>query len=210
MGEPEWVVWARRLAAIAQNGVTFAVNPYDTSRYLQVREVAAAMLAAGSGAAPEEVLPLLAAADGYATPKVDVRGVCFRGGEPAQVLLVRERDDGRWTLPGGWADPTDLPSVAVEREVAEEAGYRVRATRLLACWDRTLQEGADPYPWRVYKLFFGCDVLGETARRHDETSDVAWSPLDDLPPLSTGRVTAHQIRRLAHLHRDPTLPADFH
>ncbi|MGH8910834.1 MAG: NUDIX hydrolase [Egibacteraceae bacterium] len=210
MSEPDWVVWARRLAAIAQNGVAFSTNAYDTSRYLQVREVAAAMLAAGSGAAPEAILPLLAADDGYITAKVDVRGVCFRDGEPARVLLVRERDDGLWTMPGGWADPTDLPSVAVEREVAEEAGYRVRAARLLACWDRTLQEGAQPHPWRVYKLFFGCDVLGETPRRHDETSDVAWFPVDDLPPLSTGRVTVRQVQRLAELHRDPTLPADFH
>lgn len=210
MTEPDWVVWARRLTAIAQNGVAFATNSYDRDRYQQVREVAAAMLAAASGTVPDMILPLLAADDGYITPKVDVRGVCFRGDESERVLLVRERDDRRWTLPGGWADLTDLPSTAVEREVAEEAGYRVRAARLLACWDRTLQEGAEPYPWRVYKLFFGCDLLGQIARRHDETSDVAWFPLGDLPPLSVSRVTAQQIQRLAQLHRDPTLPADFH
>lgn len=208
MTEPDWVVWARRLTAIAQNGLWFATDRYDRDRYLQVQQIAAAMIAAGSAAEPSAILELLAADDGYATPKVDVRGVCFDDSE--RVLLVLEREDGLWTLPGGWADPTDLPSAAVEREVAEEAGYQVRAARLLACWDRTLQQDAQPYPWRVYKLFFDCEVLGETPRSHDETSDVGWFGSDDLPPLSPGRVTADQIRRLAVLHRDPALPAAFH
>lgn len=206
--EPEWVGWARRLVAIAQNGIEFATDPYDVVRYREVREVAAAMLAAGAGAAPEAVIRVLAEEWGYATPKVDVRAVVFDADE--LILLVRELDDGRWTVPGGWADITDLPSVAVEGEVAEEAGYRVRATRLLACWDRTLQEGAPPYPLRIYKLFFGCEVLGETARKYDETSAVGWFPVDGLPTLSLGRVTPAQIARLLALHQDPTLPAAFH
>jgi len=204
------VVWARRLAAIAQNGLEFASDPYDRHRYQETQEIAAAMLAAGSGAAPEAILPLLAADRGYATPKVDVRGACFDGPDGERVLLVRERDDGLWTLPGGWADTDDLPSAAVAREVAEEAGYRVRAARLLACWDRTLQEGATPYPWRVYKMVFGCEVLGEVGRKDDETSDVGWFPVDDPPPLSAGRITATQITHLATLHRDPLAPTAFH
>ena len=211
MPDPEWVEWARRLAAIAQNGLEFATDPYDLVRYREVREIAAAILAAGSGTPPEAVLPVLEAEHGYATPKVDVRAACFDAGAGApNVLLVREAADRRWTLPGGWADPTDLPSVAAERETAEEAGYVVRATRLLACWDRTRQEGAAPYPFRVYKLFFGCEVLGRTAPCADEVCGVGWFPVDALPDLSLGRTTPAQVARLLELWRDPALPADFH
>lgn len=204
--EPGWLDWARGLAAVAQNGLLYATGVFDQARYRQVRGIAAAMLAAG-GAGPEpDVLEVLGREEGYATPKVDVRAYLTRGD---RVLLVRELADGRWSLPGGWADPTDAPSTAVEREVAEEAGYRVRATRLLACWDRSRMADARPYPFRVYKLFFACEVLGEVPRDESENDAVAWYPLDALPPLSLGRVDATQIARLSKLARDPAAAAAF-
>jgi ADP-ribose pyrophosphatase YjhB (NUDIX family) len=206
--EPDWVGWARRLAAIAQNGRYFSGDAYDQARYRQILQIAAEMLAAGSGTTIEQVLAVLVSDDGYTTPKVDVRGVCFD--DAGRVLLVRERADGLWTLPGGWADPDDLPSVAVERETAEEAGYEVRARRLLACWDRSLQRGATPYPFRVYKLFFDCEVLRETGSTDGETTGVEWFALSELPPLSLGRTTPAQLTRLAELHADPAAPAAFH
>jgi len=54
------------------------------------------------------------------TPKVEVRGAAFRDG---RVLLVRETADGRWTLPGGWADVNESPSEAIEKEIAQESGF---------------------------------------------------------------------------------------
>lgn len=204
--EPAWLDWARGLAAIAQNGLFYATGVFDQTRYRQVRQIAAAMLAAG-GAGPEpDVLGVLGREQGYATPKVDVRGYVTRGD---RVLLVRELADGRWALPGGWADPTEAPSTAAQREVAEEAGYRVRATRLLACWDRSLMPDAEPYPFRVYKLFFACEVLGEAPRDESENDAVEWHPLDALPPLSRGRVDVGQIARLRRLAEEPAAPAAF-
>ena len=48
--------------------------------------------------------------------------------QDGKILLVRElQDGGRWTLPGGWADPGDTPSQAVLREIREESGYEARA-----------------------------------------------------------------------------------
>ena len=79
------------------------------------------------------MLDLFACDAGYATPKVDVRGVVFQDGK---ILLVQERSDGMWTLPGGWADVGDSPADAVVREIREESGYETRATKLLALLDR--------------------------------------------------------------------------
>jgi ADP-ribose pyrophosphatase YjhB (NUDIX family) len=201
-----WVEWARTLVAVAQNGLEYAENAYDEARYRDVRRVAAEMLATGGAGEPPVVVEVLERDRGYATPKVDVRGYVAEDG---RVLLVKERADGLWTLPGGWADPGDLPSQAIEREVAEEAGYLVRARRLLACWDRSRQVGAEPYPFRVYKLFFACEIVGDTARDPTEIEEVAWYPLAALPPLSLGRVTAGQLARLDVLARDPAAPAAF-
>jgi ADP-ribose pyrophosphatase YjhB (NUDIX family) len=167
-----------------------------------------AMLARGGAVDPAVALDVLGGDRGYATPKVDVRAFVVQA--PNRVLLVREREDGRWTLPGGWADVTETPAEAAEREVREEAGYRVRATRLLACWDRTRQRGAVPIPYRAYKLVFLCEVLGEAARDDSETDAVDWFAPDELPPMSLGRSNPEQIVRLLELAADPALPADFH
>src|SRR5829696_2319921 len=129
MMSPSWLRWTRHLQAIAQSGLAYAKDPFDVERYEAVTEVAAEMAASHSGAEPDQLYGLFDAERGYATPKLDVRGVVFKG---EAVLLVRERDDGSWALPGGWIDVGESPSEAVIREVYEESGYRVRASKLLA------------------------------------------------------------------------------
>ncbi len=205
MNEPAWVDWARRLQAIAQNGLEFATDDFDRLRYEQVRTIAAEMAAAGSAQPLDHVLDLFGRDDGYATPKVDVRGAVFREG---RVLLVRE--SGLWTLPGGWADVEDTPARAVEREVREEAGYEVRATRLLMCLDRTRHPHVPPRPWRIYKLFFGCELVsGERAPLGVETDAAEFFAPGELPQLDLGRVTPGQIARLFEHEASPGLPPDF-
>jgi ADP-ribose pyrophosphatase YjhB (NUDIX family) len=121
------------------------------------------------------------------------------------VLLMREKADGRWSLPGGWADPGDTPSAAVTREVLEETGYHSSAVKLIACWDRERQGHLPPLPVHVYKLFFLCRRDGAVQPPAAlETLEVGWFGLDALPPLSLGRVNRRQLgRALAH-HRDPS------
>lgn len=205
MSEPAWVDWARRLAGIAQNGLAFTDGEYDRLRYAEVREIAAAMLAAGGAAAPEVVHGFLERDDGYATPKVDVRGAVFRDG---RLLLVRE--GGVWTLPGGWADVGDSPAASVVREVREEAGYETRATKLLALYDRSLHPHVPPRPWRIYKLFFRCELLSEQqAPLASETDAAEFFARDALPDLDLARVTPGQVERLFAHHDDPSLPPDF-
>lgn len=203
---PQWLDWAMRLQALAQDGLLFARNPFDAARYRALRDIAAEMLAAGSGWPVERIAGLLDKETGYATPKVDVRGAVFREG---RILLVRERVDGRWTLPGGWADPGDAPSEAVEREIREESGYEARAVKLLAVYDRARQGHEPPHPFAIYKLFFQCELTGGEAAPSDETDGVGFFAEDGLPPLSLGRVTPRQIARLFEHLRHPEWPADF-
>ena len=202
---PRWLDWATRLQAIAQTGLTFARDPYDVERYQELREIAAEMLAAGTNAEIGYIRDLFAEQAGYATPKVDVRGAVFRDDA---ILLVRERSDGCWTLPGGWADVGDSPSTAVEREIAEESGYIARAVKLLAFYDRN-RHGHPPYPFHAYKVFFLCELIGGAAQPSGETSEVGFFREDVLPELSLTRTVPAQIARLFEHYRHPEWPADF-
>jgi ADP-ribose pyrophosphatase YjhB (NUDIX family) len=197
-----------KLAALAQDGLTFAANDFDQDRYRQVGRLAAELLSALSGRPADELAVELGRDSGYATPKVDVRGAIFDDHE--RVLLMQEKSDGRWSLPGGWADPGEAPSVAVTREILEETGYRSAAVKLIACWDREVQGNPPPLPVHVYKLFFLCRRDGAVQPPAAlETLDVGWFGLDALPPLSLGRVNPRQLgRALAH-HRDPALATEF-
>jgi ADP-ribose pyrophosphatase YjhB (NUDIX family) len=206
MEDPEWLVWVRELQAIAQTGLTFASDRYDLDRYQRLRAIAVAMMASGSGATVERISGLFEQDLGYPTPKVDVRGAVFRD---QRILLVREISDGNWTLPGGWADVNQSPRECVEREIQEESGYRARALKLAAVWDYRRQRPAASHPYSIYKLFFVCELTGGEASPSMETSAVEFFALDQLPPLSLGRVTPEQIGRMYEHWRNPELMTEF-
>lgn len=194
--EQKWVEWAKKIQAIAQNGLTFADDKYDIERYQQMREIAAEIFSQYSNYSFQEIHDFINKENGYATPKVDVRGVIF---EEDRILLVKESIDKCWTLPGGWADVCETPSGNVQREVFEEAGLEVTADRLLAVYDRSKQGHIPEYPFHVYKMFFLCKVTGGEMKPGMETLDVGFFDLDNLPELSLGRVNERQLKRMLQL-----------
>jgi len=202
---PKWLAWVQQLQAIAQNGLTFANNPFDQERYEAIRTIAAEIAAAHTDMEAPAILQLFAKEIGYATPKVDVRGAVFLDNA---ILLVRERDDGRWTLPGGWVDVWESPSEAVVREISEESGYHTRILRLLALYDKN-KHAHPPSPYHVYKLFFHCEIVGGDAAQSHETDGVAFFEAHALPSLSLPRVTPGQIARLFELRQHPEWPTEF-
>src|SRR5262249_7447955 len=143
--------------------------------------------------------------DGYATPKIDVRGFVARDDK---VLLVRERTDGRWALPGGWADVNEGPRRAVEKEIEQESGVIARAIKVAAVYDRTAQRHP-PALHHAWKVFFICEITGGERRTSYETTDVAFFAPDALPELSLGRTTEAQIRRMFEHQQHPEWAADF-
>lgn len=144
----------------------------------------------------------------YPTPKVDVRGVVFREG---RILLVRELTDGRWALPGGWADVGESLAEAVVREVREESGYTTRAVKLLAVANLGRYQDGRPLRPNIYKLFVRCELVSEEPGEliGAETGEAGFFAEDELPDLSAPRVTPAQLARLFEHGRDPDLPADF-
>jgi ADP-ribose pyrophosphatase YjhB (NUDIX family) len=205
--DPRWLRWSRELQAIAQIGETFAGDRhFDRERYARIRAIAAEMLVLNAGLDARTVVYLFDAEQGYATPKVDVRGVVFRGGG---LLLVREATDGLWTLPGGWADVNESPAESVVREVREESGFETRASRLLAVFDRSRHPHVPAFPFHVYKLFIRCDIVGGAASESIETTGVGFFEEHALPPLSVSRVTAAQLSRMFAHERHPEWATDL-
>lgn len=205
MDRPDWLRWADALQTIASAGLTYSRDPFDRDRFEQVRAVAAEILARQSDLSLPAAAERLRAEPGYVTPKVDVRAVVFDGD---RVLLVREASDGRWSLPGGWADVGESPAEVAAREVREESGLEVRVTRLLAVLDKRKH----PHPPQlayVYKLFFLCEVTGGALRTSTETPGVDWFTRRTLPPLSLDRVLPAQVERMFQLRELPGAPADF-
>lgn len=204
--EPKWLEWAKSLQAEAQNGLTFTQNDFERERYNHILEIAAEMMASNSDADLAYIKGLFQDIEGYMTPRVDVRGVVFKDDK---VLLVKEKSDGGWTLPGGWADPNETPAQSAEREVFEESGFEVEATKVLAVYDRAKQGHTPPFPYHIYKLFFLCELKGGKKTTSIETDAVDFFEENKIPPLSSARTTASQLRKFFEHYRNPKLPADF-
>lgn len=202
---PRWLAWAREIQAMSQTGLTYASNDYETQRYRRLAEIAAEIIQHCTGLPHGLLLESFLLQPGYATPKVDVRGAVVRDG---RILLVQERADGRWTMPGGWADVGDLPSEMVVREVWEESGFEVVPCKLVGVFDAN-RSGRPLELYHAYKLIFLCQITGGEARSSNETLAVDFFDFDDLPPLSTNRTHQRHLSEVrAHL-QDPNRPAAF-
>jgi ADP-ribose pyrophosphatase YjhB (NUDIX family) len=209
--QPKWLEWAKRLQTMAQNGLNYTQDRYDIGRYQEIAEIAIEMMALGSDTELSLVRDLFTYETGHATPKVDVRVAAFRDtAHGPMVLLVRERHDGTWTLPGGWADVGETPSEAARREVREESGFDVEITRLLAVYDKRMHPHP-PQPYYIYKLFFEARIMGSSSDAGDgfETDAVGFFGPNALPPLSLDRTLPGQILRMLELHATPEAVADF-
>ncbi len=202
---PRWLEWAREIQSLSQTGLAYSETEYNTQRYRRLMEIAAEIVSSHTSLQKEPVLENFLIQPGYATPKVDVRGAVVRDGK---ILLVQERSDERWCMPGGWADVGDLPSEMVAREVWEESGFSVVARKVIGVYDAN----RDHIPlefYHAYKIVFLCEILEGEARPSDETSDVDFFRFDDLPPLSTERTNERHLTQVfAHL-QDQNRPVAF-
>jgi len=182
-------ILGQKLQALAQTGLTYTKDRYDIERYIELRDIAARMMAHQFSADKLLFAEDFIKQQGYATPKVDTRALVLREGK---ILMVKEADDKLWSLPGGWADVGDTPSDAVCRELDEETGLQVKVERLLGVWDRNLH-GHPPYPWHVYKLIFFCKELGGNLKLSEDSLEIDFFDPTNLPPLSLTRIVPIEI-----------------
>ena len=200
---------ARRLLALAQTGLHYTQSDYGRERYDEIAQIAAELIGRSDHYGAAEIRAIWQLEQGYTTPKLDVRGAMFRdGANGPEVLLVRERVDGKWTVPGGFADVNEWPSLSVLKEIEQESGFTARVLKLAAVHDRN-QHNYPPFMFHIWKLLFVCEITGGQARISNETDDVAFFALDQLPELSTGRITDKQILLLHRHYVQPQLATEY-
>ena len=202
---PQLLEWARQIQAIAQTECHYAHDDFSRERCRHLMDISAEII--GKSARIEH-LPLANAFKrqiGYATPKIDVRAAVFREGK---LLLVRERIDNGWTMPGGWADVGDTPAKAAERETWEEAGFKVKARRIVGVYDANRVAPFEVF--HAFKIIFLCDIIDGEARASNETSEVAFFGCEEIPKNFSGeRTTARHVKDSFAMLDDPAIPTVF-
>jgi len=204
-GQHPWLEWIKQVHAISHWGLTYSQDPFDLERYEVLKALSVQMMADFAVMDKSRIEALFANEEGYITPKVDVRGVVF---QDEKVLLVQEKRDQRWTIPGGWADVGLSPSEVATKEVFEEAGLEVKPVKMLAMLDRKFsRQPASPY--HIYKVFLQCEFVGGTPKGGLETLDARFFAQDELPELSPYKVSPAQMEILFQHCHDPQRPTDF-
>jgi ADP-ribose pyrophosphatase YjhB (NUDIX family) len=188
----------KRLQALAEIGLEYSTSNYDIERYEEIQAICLDMLSQLTDVPVMKIETVIQEKNGYKTPKVDVRAVVFN--PEGQILLVQEKADGYWALPGGWADVGYTPRMIAEKECFEEAGLSVKASRLIAVMDKTAQQMPPEFEY-VYKLFIRCEPVGTQISTGAETDDVAWFKENELPELSKPRTLESQIHLMFEYFR---------
>ncbi|MFF3564840.1 NUDIX domain-containing protein [Streptomyces sp. NPDC002574] len=118
-----------------------------------------------------------------------------------RVLLNRRADNGRWSLIGGISEPGEQPAETAVREVLEETGVRAVAERVVLV--QTIKPVLYPNGDRCQyvDITLRCRAVGGEAHvADDESLEVAWFGMDELPELG-----GHGQLRLKHaLSEGPT------
>lgn len=102
-----------------------------------------------------------------------------------EILLEKRSDNGFWGLPGGTVDIGESLELAIKREVLEETGLHVRIVRLVGVYSDPANYTVTHYPdgniVQHVAIFFECETLSGNLHMSEESTDLRYFPVDDLP-----------------------------
>lgn len=200
----QWLDWAKELQFIAQSALAYCKDSFDIERFQRIREISAEILSTYSGLSVEKVKGLFCNENGFQTPKLDTRAAIF---DDDKILLVHETN-GTWSLPGGWVDALETIKSNTQKEVKEEAGLEVTASRLIAVQDRN-KHNDSPYAYNVCKVFVLCEIIGGEFTANIETTETAYFALDELPVLAEEKTSKEQIAMCFEAYKNPDWQVKF-
>jgi ADP-ribose pyrophosphatase YjhB (NUDIX family) len=185
-----WLKWVSELQSIAQAGLTYSTDKYDLDRYQQIRSLVVEILHEYTETDHRKIRELFASETGYQTPKVDIRASVFKDDK---ILMVNEKVDGTWSLPGGWADVNTSVSESAVRECLEEAGAIVKPKRIIAIHLGN-RHNNPLFVYTIYKIFVECELVEYNFKENTETLGAGFFGPDNLPEISFERNTPDQIK----------------
>ena len=201
----KWLDFAIRIQSIAQAGLLYGKDQYDKERYGELRKIAAEMISEKTDISVEKVYDLFCNETGYQTPKVDTRAAVFMDDK---ILLVHE-NNGTWSLPGGWCDVDQSIASNTEKEVKEEAGFTVKAEKLIAVQDWR-KHNVTNYAYGVVKAFVMCRYESGNFEENIETTEIAFFGKDEIPDhLAVEKCTREQIIMCFEAYEKPEMSTLF-
>jgi ADP-ribose pyrophosphatase YjhB (NUDIX family) len=183
----------KRLKSIADIGLLYCNNDYDKERYSELKDISFRLLSELSGHSIEALKETFPLVKDYPTAKVDIRA--FVLSTDNKILMAKESADGKWSLPGGWADIGHSPAETAAKECKEETGIDVIPKRLLAVFDKK-KHPHPAEPLYIYKMIFHCEAVSSTLTKGFDVLDVGYFDINNLPELSTDRILKSQIELL--------------
>ncbi|KQC30837.1 NUDIX hydrolase [Flagellimonas eckloniae] len=196
MDSKEQLNTIKQIKAISETGLVYAADPYARERYEELKQISLKLMAHMADSSIEVLQDFFMPEKDYPTPKVDVRGFVLN--DKDEILMAKESVDGKWTIPGGWADIGNTPSEIAVKEIQEETGMKTEAVRLLAVYDKQVHPHP-PEPYYIYKLIFLCRIVGGELKAGFDMLGADFFSLDNLPELSTDRILEDQLKHLFKL-----------
>lgn len=195
-----------RIRALSQTGLVYAADEYNTERYQELLSLSNQITALVTNNQLSDIESCYRIETDYVTPKVDIRAVVFNDNE--EILLVQERADGGWAIPGGWADVGYSPSEIAVKEVKEETGLDVKPIRVVAIHDKRCHPHP-PAPHYAYKIFILCELIGGEFTSAFDILDKGFFTQNNIPPLSEERTIMSQIDLMFEYRNNPDKPAEI-
>ena len=202
-----WLEWAKELQNISQCALAYCKDKYDIERFVRIREISAEMAASVVDMPLETVKGMFCAGTGYQTARIETRAAVIRDGK---LLLVQEARS-KWALPGGWQDYDQTVRENTVKEVLEEAGMQVRATRLIALHDyHRRNESKVHFPYNICKVFVLCEYISGEFQPNLETLGCGFFAPDEIPEaLATSKTTKAQIEMCFRAAADEHWQVEF-
>jgi ADP-ribose pyrophosphatase YjhB (NUDIX family) len=125
---------------------------------------------------------------------VSVAGVIVD--DHGRALLIRRRDNGHWEPPGGVLEAGETIPDALEREVFEETGLKIRTPAHLTGVYKNMHR-------LIVAMVFRCEADGGSPTTGDETRALRWATREEVTDLCD---EAYAIRVLEALDA-PSAPA---
>jgi len=106
--------------------------------------------------------------------------------EQDRILLVKRRDNDLWALPGGGMDLGESIVETAVREVKEETGLDVEVTGLIGVYTnpRHVMAYTDGEVRQQFSLCFTTRLVGGQLQVDSESTDIAWTPLQDIESVN--------------------------
>ncbi|GAC14870.1 NUDIX hydrolase [Aliiglaciecola lipolytica] len=196
-----WLNHIKRLHAIAESGLAFSPEEFDRERFEEISHIAQQMMSDLASVPIEQISALVTPYHRrYVTPQIEVRGAVFKDNK---ILLVQEKSDHKWTLPGGYADVGLSAVQNLKKEIEEEANVLVSCARMVSLRHKASGD-YDPDIREFYKLIFLCEAIEPIEQKPGmETCGAEFFALDQLPTLSTGRTIIRDIHDAFSFATDP-------